>query len=224
MKYKCVWIIVIASLQFSHASDLDSAGTKLNMGSSGAVLLTDYRESLAANFDAREQLGLSAESASGSQEGASRPSCAVNTSDVAVPTTGNDIQMFVTGYGSRPKCIPRLHAALEGIFAAENRVEKWAGPLERIIKDAAVAVHGATITGSCHTSLCLYDIELTPSVESTESPNEIDRRVIDAAAGTPFAVESIHYGPALKYRTYFYSTVVPAAFVQPLRKKMESDK
>lgn len=160
-------------------------------------------------------------SAFDSREPASSPSCKVSTMDIAVPTSANDIQAIMTRYGSRPECTPLLHSALESIFIGEERAEGWAGPLERKVKDATAAVHGAKIAGGCHTSLCRYDIELTPSVESAGSPNQIDHLIIDATARTPFQVESIHFGSTFKYRSYFYSTVPVAAFVEPLRRRME---
>lgn len=148
--------------------------------------------------------------------------CKVNTTDIPVAAYGRNIQAIVTRYGADPQCSLRLRSALENIFREEHRSEAWAGPLERMIADAAAAVPGAKVTGGCHTSLCRYDIELTARVESARSPNEVDRRVIDAATATPFEVASVHYGSTFKRRSYFYSLVAPAEFLEPLRRIMDA--
>ena len=148
-------------------------------------------------------------------------SCGVRTRDIAVPTSSTDIQDIVTRYVTDPSCNSRLRVALESIFRDEPRTEAWAKALEQIVKEVAVA-HGATIKGVCHTSLCRYDIEIPSSAESARSPQEVEHRVIEATSGTSQQVGSLrYYGTNLKFTIYFYSTVVPAAFVDPLRRKME---
>jgi hypothetical protein len=147
-------------------------------------------------------------------------SCRGDTTDSTMPTTSGDIQNIVMRYVTDLPCGPRLRAALETVFADEHRDEVWAGSLERIVKEAALA-QGAKIAGSCHASLCRYDIELTPSVESERSPHALEHRVIDSTSGTSLQVESLQsYGSNFKFTIYFYSTVVPAAFVEPLRRIM----
>ena len=79
-------------------------------------------------------------------------SCGVRTSDIAIPTTGTDMQDIVTRYVADPTCNPRLRAVIESIFRDEHRNEEWAGSLERIVKEAALA-RGAKVAGVCHTSL-----------------------------------------------------------------------
>jgi hypothetical protein len=149
-------------------------------------------------------------------------SCKANSTDIAVPVTGADIQDIVTRYLTTTPCNRRTADALESIFRDEQRNEAWAGPLERIVKEAAL-VHGAKMVGVCHTSLCRFDIELTPSVESARSPHALEYQVIDATSGTPLQVASIQkYGSNFKFTIYFYSTFVPAAFVEPLRSFMET--
>jgi hypothetical protein len=148
-------------------------------------------------------------------------SCGVRTNDIAIPTTGADIQDIVTRYVADPTCNSRLRTAIENIFTDEHRDEKWAGSLEQIVKEEALA-RGAKIAGVCHTSLCRYDIELNPSVESARSPHEVEHRIIAATAGTPLQVDSLqYYGSNFKFTIFFYSTVAPAAFLEPLRKQME---
>jgi len=61
-------------------------------------------------------------------------------------------------------------------------------------------------------------------MKSSKIADSLDRRVIDAAAGTPFEVASVHNGSPSKYRTYFYTTAAPAAFIGPLKKEMKADK
>jgi hypothetical protein len=151
---------------------------------------------------------------------ASLSSCDVNAAND--PATAQEIQTFVTKYASRPICVSRLHLALEAIFEEEPRAERWAEPLERIVADAA-ASKGVRVSGGCHSNLCRYDVELSSAMEFSELM-DLDRRVIDAAEGTPFEVASVHDGSEYKYRTYFYTTVAPAAFIKPLRRKMQTDK
>ena len=149
-------------------------------------------------------------------------SCKGHTTDIAVPTTGGDIQDIVARYVTDPSCSPRLRAAVENIFTGEPRTEAWAGPLERIVEKTALA-HGAKIEGVCHTSLCRYNIELAPSEESARAPHAVEHRIIDATSGTPLQVASLQaYGSNFKFTIYFYSTVVPAAFVEPLRRIMDT--
>lgn len=158
---------------------------------------------------------------SGAAQNQSMASCGMRTSDVAIPTTGTNVQDIVTGYVADPNCNLRLQVAIESIFREEHRNDEWAGSLERIIKEAAQA-RGARMAGVCHTSLCRYDIELPPSEESARSPHAVEHRVIDATSGTPLQVDSLqYYGSNLEFTIYFYSTVAPAAFVEPLRRKME---
>jgi hypothetical protein len=220
MKTKFIWILILASVQLACASDLNIENIRpLSIASSNSELLA-YDDNQSVDLDARQQLVRNEASVMGSREPAALPACPIDTSDISEPLTAGAVQILVERYGSRPLCMPRLHSALESIFMEEERDEGWAGPLEGIVKDATGAVHAAKFTGGCHRSLCRYDIELTPSAESARSPNAVDHRVIESARGTPFEVESIHYGSTFKYRIYFYSTVVPAAFVEPLRKKM----
>jgi hypothetical protein len=159
---------------------------------------------------------------SGSDDAAAPTSlCHVNTNDIAMPMTQNALQELMAKYGTRPECGPRLHEALQDIFDGEIRTEGWAIPLEKLIEKAAARLSGVTVSGACHTSLCRYDIEFTDSAEAAKSFYGVDRLVIGDAVTTPLAVESIHYGTPAKYVSYFYSTVPPAAFVVPLRKRME---
>jgi hypothetical protein len=44
------------------------------------------------------------------------------------------------------------------------------------------------------------------------SPFEIDRQ-----ENTKFAADSVHFGAPSRYTSYFYSTVVPVAFIDPQR-------
>jgi hypothetical protein len=79
------------------------------------------------------------------------------------------------------------------------------------------------MVGDCHTSPCRFDVELTPSVESARSPHALEHQVIDATSGTRLQVASIQkYGSNFKFTIYFFSTFVPAAFVEPLRSIMET--
>lgn len=166
------------------------------------------------------QLQLSA-SAFGTPQNQSSVSSGVRTCGAAIPTTGANVQDIVTRYVADPNCNLRLRVAIESIFTEERRNDDWAGPLERMVKEAAQA-HGAKIAGVCHTSLCRYDIELPPSEESARSPHAVEHQVIGATSGTPLQVDSLqYYGSNLKFTIYFYSTVVPAAFLEPLRRMME---
>jgi|SRR5471030_383038 hypothetical protein len=160
-------------------------------------------------------------SAARDPDAASAASCSVHTSDISIPTSSTDIQDIVTKYVADPTCYLHLQAAIESIFREEQRREEWAGPLERIVRKAALE-HGAKMVGFCHTSICRYDIELTPSEESARSPHEVERRIIDATSGTPLQVDSLrHYGSNFKFTIYFFSTIVPSAFLESLRKKMQ---
>jgi len=152
---------------------------------------------------------------------ASIASCAVRTSDIAIPMTSKDIEDIVTRYGTDPTCSIRLPRVIESIFRNEQRNEEWAATLERIINQAAMS-HGAKTTGICHASLCRYEIQLTPSVDSARSPHAVEHAVIAVTSGTPHQVDSLQsYGSNYRFTIYFYSTVVPAAFLEPLRKEME---
>jgi hypothetical protein len=182
-----------------------------------------YAATLILFFFLAAQLQLSPKVSSAAQnpDPASFASCGVRTSDIAIPTSGAEIQDIVTRYVADPTCNSRLRTAIENILRDEHRDGKWAGPLEQIVKEEALA-RGAKIAGVCHTSLCRYDIELNPSMESARSPHEVEHRVISATAGTPLQVDSLqYYGSNFKFTIFLYSTVAPAAFLEPLRKQME---
>jgi hypothetical protein len=221
MKTEYTWILIVASVQLAYSSDLNIKNIRpLSTAPSNSELLTNYNYNQSVDLAARQPLVRNEPSVVGSSEPSSLPACPIDTSDISELLTAGSVQILVERYGSQPLCAPRLHSAFESIFREEERNEGWARPLERIVKDATEAVHAAKFAGGCHRSLCRYDIELTPSTESARSPNAVDHRVIEYARGTPYEVESVHYGSTFKYRVYFYSTVVPAAFVEPLRKKM----
>ncbi len=144
-------------------------------------------------------------------------SCPVGTSDLVEPLTAATLQTLMTRYVSMSAMCGRpLRSSLDDIFALEKRDERWAGPLERKISSAAVAVD-VKLTGECHASLCRYDFKLTHP-----SQFGIDHQVISSVTDTDFAVESIHFPTPSGYRSYFYSTVLPAAFVEPLRRIMDT--
>lgn len=146
-------------------------------------------------------------------------SCAVDLSGVTEPLTADGLITLMTQYALTTTCNNKLRAALDSIFLTESRNDQWASELERVIGKVGAA-GGVRVTGECHASLCRYDIELTqPNQEMP--PYEIDRRIIASVKDSKLAVDSIHFGSPLRHQSYFYSTVLPAAFVEPLRRRME---
>jgi hypothetical protein len=204
------WVIGMACIQFAFASN-DNSQLDVSQNAPGVALVSITEK----HFEQRSF------SAGASLKLASLPSCDANA--IGEPATAQEIQCFVTQFASRLECVSRLHLALDTIFEEEPRAERWAEPLERLIADTA-AKQGARVSGGCHSSLCRYDVELSSATESSRVADSLDRRVIDAAAGTPFEVESVHNGSRYKYRTYFYTTVAPAVFIAPLKREMKTDK
>jgi hypothetical protein len=205
-----VWVIGMTCIQFAFAgSDIPQLGVTPN--ASGIPIISIAETHLEQrSFSPGASLNL-----------ASLPSCDAN--EIGEPATAQEIQRLVTQYAARLECVDRLHLALDAIFEKEPRDERWAEPLERLIADAA-AKQGATVSGGCHSSLCRYDVQLSSAMESSRVADSLDRRVIDAATGTPFEVASVHNGSQYKYRTYFYTTVAPAVFIGPLKRKIKTDK
>lgn len=148
-------------------------------------------------------------------------SCAVDTSDIGDLLTASSLQSLVSKYLWTTTCSGRLRSSLERIFARERRVDRWAAPLEERVGASAAELSGVTIAGECHTSLCRYDVTLAESGNRGNQLFSFDRKVISSVKNTELAVDSVHFGVPSRYRTYFYSTVVPAAFVKPLRQLME---
>jgi hypothetical protein len=147
--------------------------------------------------------------------------CAVDTSDIGDPLTASGLQSLVSKYLWTTTCSGKLRSSLERIFARETRADRWAAPLEGRVRASAAELSGVTIAGECHTSLCRYDVTLAESGNRGNQLFSFDRKVISSVKNTELAVDSVHFGVPSRYRTYFYSTVVPAAFVKPLRQLME---
>lgn len=144
-------------------------------------------------------------------------SCAIDTKGIAEPVTEGNVQTLMGKYAWMTTCNPSLRSVLDDIYRQEKRDEQWAAPIEEKI-NAAASTHEVVVTGACHASLCRYEVRsIHPTVLAAY---DMDSNVVAATRNTRFSVESIHLGTGSSYTTYFYSTVVPAAFVDPLRRKM----
>jgi len=221
MKLMYGWILIASSSPLNVGSDRnDSEYVSTNIVNSGVELHAHYQEGQPLTLAFIEQSDTDVPSGPRSSNADSPYQCMVSTRDITNTPTARDIQDIVGRYMADPRCVPRLRATLDNLFRDEPRAEEWAGPLERIIREAAAAQE-AKISGGCHTSLCSFDIELPPSEASYRSPDVIERRVIDATSGTALQTASVHFGSSSKYRVYFCSIFAPAAFVEPMRKKME---
>ena len=118
------------------------------------------------------------------------------------------------------RCSNKLFAALDTIYEDEERNESWATMLEEKIEKATRAA-GPALTGACRSSLCRFDIDTTRPSDCNPRFAQFNRGLIDSVSGTKLQV-SILYRPT---RTgcntrYFYSTVMPPAFLEPLRRRM----
>jgi hypothetical protein len=147
--------------------------------------------------------------------------CTVDTSDISEPLISDDLQILMTRYAFASMCDGRLSSALETIFTREKRDETWAGPLEERFSALAAVATEVKIRGECRASLCRYDIEQSHPDKHIDIQHEIDDKVIASVKSTKLTVESVRFAKPSGYIAYFYSTVLPAEFVEPLRRAME---
>jgi hypothetical protein len=148
-------------------------------------------------------------------------SCTVNTADINEPATKRDIEMLMIRYYSA--CTDKLFRVLEHIYSEEKRDEHWAAPLEAKVEEAAAstAVKSLTLDGACHTSLCRYDFKFPLSENRLAVKLAINSHLSSLVQNTRLEVREVDVFMPFGYRCYFYSNVPPAAFLEPLRKRME---
>jgi hypothetical protein len=214
MKAQVVLALITAFVQLACASSSNWENRSSTAGANPASDLEIKKRDVGAG---------TADSESATESGNSNPServataCVVDKSDIPESPTVAYVQSFVSNYMGDPRCSPRLRNAITTIFKRESRSDEWATSVEGKLKDAIEALHGSIVSGSCHSSLCRYEVELPPS--GNNPPFDLDRRVIEATSGTAYQVASLHYGSAARYQIYLYSTIRPL-FVEPLRVMM----
>jgi hypothetical protein len=145
--------------------------------------------------------------------------CVVSTEEFARPlATVRDLSLLMGKYFSR--CHTDL-SVLDSAFDAEPRDERWAAPLEDRIKQAATAVGGLTLSGQCHRSLCRIDFEAADVAYCYSQLLKFSQRLRPLLKGTLYAVGG-DYVPMLPrgYREYFYSELLPPAFLASFRQRM----
>ena len=139
------------------------------------------------------------------------------TADVQSST---QVDALVSAYVVR--CDDRLFGALEDIYAHEKRNEAWASKLEEkadALKrtESLARMH---VKGGCRSSLCRFDFEAPAPDGCVFLIRAFDRPIIDSTAGTDLQVSIIYRPNPVGCTRYLYSTVIPPAFLGPLRKKM----
>lgn len=143
--------------------------------------------------------------------------CKSNAGDsVTEPHSQSELDALLSGYMSR--CPYKLLSALDEIYNQEERDEAWASKVEERIELTARSA-GMRVKGGCHSSLCRFDFE-TAAETCSRLGHEFDRPLTDSLKDTEFQVSIIYRPTGTGCTRYIYSTVMPPAFLAPLRQRM----
>ena len=145
-----------------------------------------------------------------SERGVTKQSCSTGAKE---PQSGIEVSALVTGYMVR--CPDKLFSAMDEIFEQEARDESWAAKLEEKI-DQARGAGGVRLKGECHASLCRLDPDTSQPGACNRA--DVNHSLVMSVSNTELEGEIIYrFNPCARY---FYTTVIPAWFVDPLRTKM----
>jgi len=107
------------------------------------------------------------------------------------------------------------------VYAAEERDEGWAVPLEDTIKQTVVGFPGLRVAGECRSSLCRLKTSIAVGKSSKNQLDFADALIVKLR-GTPqeasyFAV-SVQSGMVI----YLFSILMPPPFLEPFLNKMKN--
>jgi len=111
-------------------------------------------------------------------------------------------------------------SAIDSVYEAEVRDSRWAAPVERKLQEVAAGFEGLETTGECRKSICRIDFQKPQNGWTLQQMLDFDHKLLPQLKGTPTAVgvSAVPFQGGI--RQYFYSEVLPAAFLQPLRRKI----
>jgi hypothetical protein len=148
----------------------------------------------------------------------SSSSCEASGGDIPAELhSQSELAALITQYMLRSP--DRLFSALDEIYVHEERDEAWASKLEEKV---SLAVHQAHLQakGDCRSSLCRFNFE-SPSAEGCSHLGiEFNGPIINSTMNTEFEVNMVQRATPNGCTKYIYSMVVPPAFLEPLRRKM----
>lgn len=142
-------------------------------------------------------------------------SCVVNLAEFPDPLVdAPDLERLMQHYFNA--CHYDL-SAIDKVYETEARDERWAGSVEKKIQEVAAGFAGLQITGECHESLCRIDFQRAQPAWTLEHMLDFDHKLLPLVKGTESAVgvSAVPFQGGI--RQYFYTEVLPAAFLQPLR-------
>jgi hypothetical protein len=143
------------------------------------------------------------------------PSCSAKAHGVATePQSPEEVVLLVDSYMEH--CSDTLFSAIDEIYEQEDRDENWGTRLEEKMRQTP-GTGGVRVEGTCHRSICHLGSATSQPVRCPRVDVEFDHALIKSVDGTELQGEII-YGPGCSW--YFLSTVVPPAFLEPLRQRM----
>jgi hypothetical protein len=138
------------------------------------------------------------------------------------PHSSGELDGLISGYVIR--CDRKLFAALDEIYANEERNEAWASKLEAKVAELKLTEPLARmrIDGGCRSSLCRFDFEPSGPEGCTRLVgHEFDRSILDSTGGTDLEVTILWRTKPIGCTRYIYSTIMPPAFLEPLLQRMK---
>jgi hypothetical protein len=157
-----------------------------------------------------------ANSAGRSERTSLESSCSRKTLGASTePQSPSEVSALVSSYLG----CPSLFSAIDEIYQQEERDEGWATKLEEKIEQTAAA-GGVRVKGVCRRSLCRIESDASQPPSCNRADVEFNHALIKSVDGTELQGDIIYWPTPTSCSRYFLSTVVPPAFLEPLRQRM----